>query len=206
MQSNGIKHKISSPFKPSGNGQAERYVATLKQSLRPMQKHEGSIQQKLSTFLLQYRKAPNATTTHIPAMLFLKREIRTRIGLLLPELKSSVQDRIRKGVFEFRDRKFDLKLGSCESLQSRFSTTDVRESNPNLQHAETTENPSSQIPNEEQSSTSTSAVPSTDIPAQDSPPSDVQPNSSSMSSPPVPTSPRQISRHSGRIQTSSKET
>ncbi|GBN52712.1 Uncharacterized protein K02A2.6, partial [Araneus ventricosus] len=102
MQSNGIKHKTSAPFKPSSNGQAERYVATLKQSLRAMQKYEGSIQQKLSTFLLQYRKAPNATTNHSPAMLFLKREIRTRIDLLLPELESRVQDRIRKGVFEFR--------------------------------------------------------------------------------------------------------
>ncbi|GBM61895.1 Uncharacterized protein K02A2.6 [Araneus ventricosus] len=99
MQSNGIKHKTSAPFKSSSNGQAERYVATLKQSLRAMQKYEGSIQQKLSTFLLQYRKAPNATTTHSPAMLFLKREIRTRIDLLLQELKSRVQDRIRKGVF-----------------------------------------------------------------------------------------------------------
>ncbi|GBL74225.1 hypothetical protein AVEN_235234-1, partial [Araneus ventricosus] len=55
-----------------------------------------------------YRKAPNSTTTHSPAMLFLKREIRTRIDLLLPELKSRVQDRIRKGIFEFRDRKFDI--------------------------------------------------------------------------------------------------
>ncbi|GBL78641.1 hypothetical protein AVEN_65219-1 [Araneus ventricosus] len=54
MQSNGIKHKTNAPFKPSSNGQAERYVATLKQSLRAMQKYEGSIQQKLSTFLLQY--------------------------------------------------------------------------------------------------------------------------------------------------------
>ncbi|GBO23175.1 Uncharacterized protein K02A2.6 [Araneus ventricosus] len=108
MQSNGIKHKTSAPFKPSSNGQAERYVATLKRSLRAMQKYEDSIQQKLSTFLLQYRKAPNAATTHSPAMLFLKREIRTMIDLLLPELKSRLQDRIRKGVFEFRERKFDI--------------------------------------------------------------------------------------------------
>ncbi|GBN20834.1 Uncharacterized protein K02A2.6 [Araneus ventricosus] len=36
MQINGIKHKTSAPFKPSSNGQAERYVATLKQSLRAM--------------------------------------------------------------------------------------------------------------------------------------------------------------------------
>ncbi|GBN26029.1 Uncharacterized protein K02A2.6 [Araneus ventricosus] len=107
-QSNGITHKTSAPFKPSSNGQTESYVPTLKQSLRAMQKYEGSIQQKLSIFWLQYRKAPNATTTHSPAMLFLKREIRTRIDLLLPELKLRVQERIRKGVFDFRDRKFDI--------------------------------------------------------------------------------------------------
>ncbi|GFX18657.1 uncharacterized protein K02A2.6 [Trichonephila clavipes] len=59
MHKNGVRHKTSAPFKPSSNGQAERYVATLKQSLRAMHKYEGTIQQKLSTFLMQYRKAPN---------------------------------------------------------------------------------------------------------------------------------------------------
>ncbi|GFV97538.1 uncharacterized protein K02A2.6 [Trichonephila clavipes] len=34
MHKNGVRHKTSAPFKPSSNGQAERYVATLKQSLR----------------------------------------------------------------------------------------------------------------------------------------------------------------------------
>ncbi|GFQ94538.1 uncharacterized protein K02A2.6 [Trichonephila clavata] len=40
MQRNGVKHKTSAPFKPSNNGQAERYVVTLKLSLRAMQKYE----------------------------------------------------------------------------------------------------------------------------------------------------------------------
>ncbi|GFW62895.1 transposon Tf2-9 polyprotein [Trichonephila clavipes] len=102
------RHKTSAPFKPSSNGQAERYVATLKQSLRAMHKYEGTIQQKLSTFLMQYRKAPNVTTTLSPAMLFLKRDIRTRIDLLLPELKTKIQDKLRRDNFEFRDRKFDV--------------------------------------------------------------------------------------------------
>lgn len=108
MLANGIKHKTCAPFKPSSNGQAERYVYTVKQALRTMQKYEGSVTQKLSTFLLQYRKAPNATTSHSPAMLFLKRDIRTRIDLLLPDLKSRVQERVRKGVYEFQDRKFNV--------------------------------------------------------------------------------------------------
>ncbi|GFQ67143.1 uncharacterized protein K02A2.6 [Trichonephila clavata] len=52
---------------------------------------------------MEYRKAPNVTTTHSPAMLFLKRDIRTRIDILLPELKTNIQNK-----FEFRDRKFDV--------------------------------------------------------------------------------------------------
>ncbi|GFX88544.1 uncharacterized protein K02A2.6 [Trichonephila clavipes] len=36
MHKNGVKHKTRAPFKPSINVQVERYVATLKQSLRAM--------------------------------------------------------------------------------------------------------------------------------------------------------------------------
>ncbi|GFS82054.1 transposon Tf2-9 polyprotein [Trichonephila clavipes] len=102
------RHKTSAPFKPSSNGQAERYVATLKQSLRAMHKYEGTIQQKLSTFLMQYREAPNVTTTLRSCHIILKRDIRTRIDLLLPELKTKIQDKLRRDNFEFRDRKFDV--------------------------------------------------------------------------------------------------
>ncbi|GFW19344.1 uncharacterized protein K02A2.6 [Trichonephila clavipes] len=41
-------------------------------------------------------------------MLFLKRDIRTRIDLLLPDLKTKNQDKLRRDNFEFRDRKFDV--------------------------------------------------------------------------------------------------
>ncbi|GFW39678.1 transposon Tf2-8 polyprotein [Trichonephila clavipes] len=44
----------------------------------------------------------------IPAMLFLKRDIRTRIDLLLPELKTTIQDKLRRDNFEFCDRKCDV--------------------------------------------------------------------------------------------------
>ncbi|GFQ88129.1 transposon Tf2-9 polyprotein [Trichonephila clavata] len=87
MQRNGVKHKTSAPFKTSCNGQAERYVATLKQSLRAMHKY------------IYIRS---------PAMLFLKRDIRTRIDLLLPELKTKIQDKLRRDNFKFRDRKCDV--------------------------------------------------------------------------------------------------
>lgn len=108
MRNNGIKHKTCAPFKPSSNGQAERYVYTVKQSLRAMQNYPGNIKQKLSTFLMSYRKAPNMTTMTSPSMLFLKREIRTRLDLIVPDLKSRVEQQIRKDQYEFKDRNFEI--------------------------------------------------------------------------------------------------
>lgn len=108
MENNGIKHKTCAPFKPSSNGQAERYVYTVKQSLRAMQGYPGNIRQKISTFLMNYRKAPNLTTMQSPAMLFLKREIRTRIDLVVPNLKRRVEEHIRKDTYDFKDRNFDI--------------------------------------------------------------------------------------------------
>ncbi|GFR32159.1 uncharacterized protein K02A2.6 [Trichonephila clavata] len=225
MQRNGVKHKTSAPFKPSSNGQTERYVATLKQSLRAMHKYiyEGTIQQKLSTFLMQYRKAPNATTTHSPAMLFLKRDIRTRIYLLLPELKTKIQDKLRRDNFEFRDRKFDVgdrvavrvyraalildgslirpvgdqvQENIIPIIHQRFPSAEVRENNSDIQHAETAED-ISKDPNKELGSSSVQGVPSTDVAVPDLSQSSTTETDSETRSPPVPDRP--LPRRTGRI-------
>ncbi|GFT51646.1 uncharacterized protein K02A2.6 [Trichonephila clavipes] len=249
MHKNGVRHKTSAPFKPSSNGQAERYVSTLKQSLRAMHKYEGTIQQKLSTFLMQYRKAPNVTTTLSPAILFLKRDIRTRIDLLLPELKTKIQDKLRRDNFEFRDRKFDVgdrvavrvyraantrwKFGTIVNqdgvlhyiidvqgtlvrrhvdqirpvgdkvqenilplIHQRFPSSEVRENNSNIQHAETAEDISKDR-NKELGSSSVQGVPSTDVAVPDLSQSSAKETDSETRSPPVPDRP--FPRRSGRI-------
>ncbi|GFW83353.1 uncharacterized protein K02A2.6 [Trichonephila clavipes] len=214
MHKNGIRHKTSAPFKPSSNGQAERYVATLKQSLRAMHKYEGTIQQKLSTFLMQYRKAPNVTTTLSPAILFLKRDIRTRIDLLLPELKTKIQDKLRRDNFEFRDRKFDVEIewlrhvdqirpvgdkvqeNIIPLMHQRFPSSEVRENNSNIQHAETAEDISKDR-NKELGSSSVQGVPSTDVAVPDLSQSSAKETDSETRSPPVPDRP--FPRRSGRI-------
>ncbi|GFW09251.1 uncharacterized protein K02A2.6 [Trichonephila clavipes] len=249
MHKNGVKHKTSAPFKPSSNGQAERYVVTLKQSIRAMHKYEGTIQQKLSTFLMQYRKAPNVTTTLSPAMLFLKRDIRARIDLLLPELKTKIQDKLRRDNFEFRDRKFYVgdrvavrvyraantrwKFGTIVNqdgvlhyiidvqgtlvrphvdqirpvgdkvqeniiplMHQRFPSSEVRENNSNIQHAETAEDISKDL-NKELGSSSVQGVPSTDVEVPDLSQSSAKETDSETRSPPVPDRP--FPRRSGRI-------
>ncbi|XP_035219021.1 uncharacterized protein K02A2.6-like [Stegodyphus dumicola] len=106
IRNNGIKHKTCAPFKPvtGSNGQAERYVYIVKQALRAMQGYPGNIKQKLAIFLMNYRKAPNMTTLLSPAMLFLKREIRTQIDLVVPNLKRRVEERIRRNTYDFKDK------------------------------------------------------------------------------------------------------
>ncbi|CAL1270593.1 unnamed protein product [Larinioides sclopetarius] len=65
------------------------------------------------------------------------------------------------------------------NIRHRFSASDFRESDPNIQHAETADNPTPQVPSEEQEFSPRSTEPSTDIRAQDSPVSDAQPKNPS---------------------------
>ncbi|XP_035890488.1 uncharacterized protein K02A2.6-like [Anopheles stephensi] len=98
LQRSGVKfHKRSAPYHPATNGQAERYVQTVKRALKAMHSTSATLQANLNKFLLQYRKAPHSETGEPPAKLFLGRNIRSRIDLqtfhmsdALAELNESV--------------------------------------------------------------------------------------------------------------------
>ena len=83
LKVNGIVHKTTRVYKPSTNGLAERMVQSFKQVLEP----KSTIPVpyiKNSKFLLMYRSTVNTTTQETPSMLFLKRNIKTRIQLAKP--------------------------------------------------------------------------------------------------------------------------
>ena len=84
LKVNDIVHKTTIVYKPSINGLAERMVQSFKSSLRAQKHDSGTIHQKLAKFLLMYRSTVNTTTQETPSMLFLKRNIKTRIQLAKP--------------------------------------------------------------------------------------------------------------------------
>ena len=91
-KSNGIRHITSAPYHPSTNGAIERAVQTMKKSLKSTVIELGTVQTKLSRFLMSYRTTPYTTTAETPVELFLKRSIQTRLDLLKPNL----EDRLLK--------------------------------------------------------------------------------------------------------------
>ena len=82
VTANGIKHFRSAPYHRATNGLAERFVQSLKQSLRAMSSQPISLNHKLANFLITYRNSPHCTTNETPAKMFLGRNLRTRLDLL----------------------------------------------------------------------------------------------------------------------------
>lgn len=106
MKMNGICHKRTAPYHPATNGQAERFVQTLKQSLRAM-KHEGNSRElELAKMLLQYRKMPHSLTKQSPSQLMFGREIRSRLDLIKPNGDCIVKETIKDN----NVRKFNLGI------------------------------------------------------------------------------------------------
>ena len=93
---NGIKHARVAPYHPRSNGQAERFVQTFKEAMKKMSEENGDIYQKLTNFLLIYRKTPHTTTTEAPALLLNKRNPRSRLDLIKPDVNRRIKEQQQK--------------------------------------------------------------------------------------------------------------
>ena len=89
---NGIKHKLTEPYNPQKNGEAERFVQTVKNRLEKMQEDPGEIQAKLDRFLLCYRNTPHSVTNESPAMLLKGYQLKTKLDLIKPDVRKRVEN------------------------------------------------------------------------------------------------------------------
>ena len=64
MESNGIKHTRSAPYHPSTNGLAERFIQTMKQTLKASMNTGLPLKQRL---LMTYRSSTHSTTGVSPS-------------------------------------------------------------------------------------------------------------------------------------------
>ncbi|PFX20170.1 Uncharacterized protein K02A2.6 [Stylophora pistillata] len=89
-----VRQAISEYFANRSSPQAaptERFVQTFKRSLESSASDPScTLQQRIQNFLLSYRSTQHATTGSFPAILFLQRELRTRLSLVRPDLATDV--------------------------------------------------------------------------------------------------------------------
>lgn len=99
LKMNGVVHKFSAPYHPATNGQAERFIQTMKGKLKSLDCRGSDIHSELCNILLAYRKTIHPATGYSPSMLVFNRQIRSRLDLMVPSKdinRSEVQSKIRE--------------------------------------------------------------------------------------------------------------
>ena len=113
MKMNGIKHIRCSPYHPSSNGAAERFVQTFKKAMKASQHSSLSFSHRLSNFLFTYRCTQHATTNEAPCQLFIGRMLRTRFDLLHPSDNRRVNNKQadQKAYHDRKAKERSLRIG-----------------------------------------------------------------------------------------------
>lgn len=91
LKQNGIHHTLTAPYNPVTNGQAERFVQTLKKSLKTFDTHTVGLDIALQRILTRYRIIPHCTTGISPAELMFNRTIRCSFDIMKPIENTPVQ-------------------------------------------------------------------------------------------------------------------
>ena len=92
----------------------------LKKTLLTAQFEGKTIERELQDFLVAYRKSPQAETQASPAMLFLGKDIRSRIDLTQERAeKKTLEKSIEGKKFRIGDNAF-FKILTCEYINSDY--------------------------------------------------------------------------------------
>ncbi|KAK7114265.1 hypothetical protein V1264_000350 [Littorina saxatilis] len=84
----GFKHRKITPLWPRGNAETERFMRTIKKTIKAALALHHSYEQAMYQFLLDYRTTPHSTTGVPPATLIFSRTLKTR----LPHIPESFRD------------------------------------------------------------------------------------------------------------------
>ena len=80
-----IRHVTSSPFRPQGNGLAERFVRTFKEAMMKLKDEGREKCIALREFLQDYRFSPHSVTGEVPAERMFAFKVRNKFSVLKPQ-------------------------------------------------------------------------------------------------------------------------
>ena len=89
LKRNGVHHIRTPPYHPASSGLVERAVQTFKEGMK--RGKDGTLNMRLSRFLLRYRITPHSSTGSSPAELMMGRKLRTQLDLMHPDPRKKVQ-------------------------------------------------------------------------------------------------------------------
>ncbi|XP_029678775.1 uncharacterized protein K02A2.6-like [Formica exsecta] len=116
----GIIHKRMAPYHSASNGLAERFVQTLKQSLRKIKLTKDNVKVNVQKFLFHYRITPIPELKKSPAEIMFGRKLRNRLDLILPkELAFKVES--MKCNNETRNFQVGAKIAAREYLNKKIN-------------------------------------------------------------------------------------
>lgn len=125
LQQNGIQRTLVSPYHPSCNELAERFVQTFKYFPGLTTADPGSsLPQRITRFPVSYRSTPHANTGLSPAKLFLGRELLTRLSLTRPDIVGRLACQLGKlKSYHDKDVNFqDIYAGDTVLARDHFSS------------------------------------------------------------------------------------
>ena len=111
LRLNGVRHVRSLPYHPASNGLVERAILTFKEGMRHQK--SGTLNTRLSRFLLCYRITPHSSTGTSPSELMWGRKLRSTLDLLVPDVNRKVQQHQdhQKQLYDSRSRARQVNYG-----------------------------------------------------------------------------------------------
>lgn len=106
----GIRHRLTAPYQPATNGEAERFVRSFKEGLKSFGS-EGDWKYNVQRFLLAYRVTPHSTTGRTPSELMLGRTIRSTWDLLRPTVTDSVDSAQKRQISAHGGKERSFQIG-----------------------------------------------------------------------------------------------
>ncbi|XP_054278567.1 uncharacterized protein K02A2.6-like [Macrosteles quadrilineatus] len=111
LKSCGTQHKTTAPFHPSSNGQAERFVQTVKKMLKSILDEPGTLYSKIHKVLIQLRQVPNSTGNSAYYLMF-NRQLRTYLSVMIPSRIEDSKDKPKALVNDLEAKAIGFSLPS----------------------------------------------------------------------------------------------